>query len=613
MMNGSIRKATIFLLATSLFCFFDSTVWIKAQTKTPASQASASLIPAPGSPLRAPAENKTITEDDCTAAKLGSTIPISAIGEPVSGVTLNAPVWTGAAGSNPAYCSVNGSLAPVDNAANAKPINFRVVLPASWSHRAAQMGGGGMNGSIPNLLGGVDMASNSSLIQLGFATYGSDSGHQMGSDGFARGTGRGSGAGPSGSANDDWALNEEALKNLGYMQLKKTHDAAMVLIERIYGENPRFNYFFGGSQGGREALTVAQRYPADYNGIAANVPIVNFSSLMLAPELIRIQEKPMANWVPPAKVNAIRGEFMRQCDRLDGLVDGIINNYMACRAIFDRTQASGKSNPWSAKRCPNNVDPNPDDTSANACFTDGQISTLRFVYSRYAFATPLANSVKSFGMWVPNTDPSGSGLIVPNRYRGQEGAGDNAPMHSHLGVLGVTGFLMQNLNANPLDYVEGGAFGARRRQISLWLDSTNPDLNAFYKRGGKLIIAIGTNDTLASPGAQLDYYQSVLKKMGRKKVDAFARLFVLPQANHGLSGMNYSVDGDGKSIPAVPIPNMYNRLGLLVDWVEKKVAPPMSVTVTGGSRSLPMCSYPTYPKYIGGPADKADSYECTAP
>jgi feruloyl esterase len=625
-MNGNMRKA--FLLTASLFYLITANAWSRAQTIT--------------SP--AAAENKVITEADCTAAKLGSDIPVSAIGEPVSGVTLSAPVWTAAAGANPAYCSVNGSMAPVDTAANAKPINFRVVLPSSWSRRAAQLGGGGMNGSIPNLLGGVDMGPGTSLIGLGFAAYGSDSGHQMG---FGMGFGRGmtggppqasqggmpqrgmmpgatpqegapqrgmmqGGAPPAGSG-DDWALNDEAMKNLGYLQLKKTHDAAMVLIERIYGEKPRFSYFFGSSQGGREGLTVAQRYPADYDGVAANVPIVNFSSLMLAPALIRIQEKPLANWVPPAKVNAIRGEFMRQCDKLDGLVDGIINNYMACRAIFDRTQARRGSNPWSAKRCPNNVDPNPGDTSANACLTDGQISTLQFVYSRYPFATPLANKVKSFGMWVPNTDPSGSGLIVPSRYRSQEGAGDNAPVHSHMGGLGVTGFLMQNLKANPLDYVEGGVFDARRREISQSLDSTNPDLSAFYKRGGKLIVAIGTNDTLASPGAQLDYYQSVLKKMGRKKVEKFARFFVLPQAGHGLSGTNYSTDGNGKSIPTAPIPSTFSRLNLLMDWVEKNAAPPMALTVTGGKRSLPMCSYPKYPKYVSGPVDAAASYSCAAP
>jgi feruloyl esterase len=394
------------------------------------------------------------------------------------------------------------------------------------------------------------------------------------------------------------------------MQMKKTHDAAMVLMQRMYGERPRFNYYFGSSQGGREALTVAQRYPADYDGVSAEVPIVNFSTLMLAPELIRIQEKPLANWVTPAKVNAIRGEFMRQCDKLDGLVDGVINNYMACRAIFDVKQGRRNRDPWAARRCPNNVDPNPQDTSAAACLTDGQIATLNLVYSRYAFTSPLANGTKSFGMWLPNTDPSGSGLIASIRYRGQEGAAGNAPTHSHLGVLGVTGFLMKDLKANPLDYVEGGAWNKRRVELSAILDATNPDLSAFSRRGGKLIVAIGTDDTLASPGAQLDYYQSVIDRMGQAKVDAFARFFVLPQTGHGLSGRNYTVDGDGKTIPAQQIPSTYDRLGLLTDWVETNKAPGQSVTVTSGERSLPMCSYPAYPKYVSGPQDVAGSYIC---
>jgi predicted peptidase len=554
-------------------------------------------------------QTKAITEADCTIEKLGSSIPVSAIGEPVSGVSLKSPVWTKPSGSTPGYCSVDGSIAPVSKESNAKPINFSVVLPASWSHRAAQMGGAGMNGFIPNLLMGTDMSSRTSLVSLGFATYGSDSGHQMGPMmGFSKKPAK---ERPANS--NDWVLNDEAMKNLGYMQLKKTHDAAMVLIERAYGERPRFNYFFGSSQGGREALTVAQRYPEDYSGVAANVPIVNFSSLMLAPELIRIQEKALENWVTPAKTNAIAGEFMRQCDKLDGLADGIINNYMACRAVFDVKQGEPGRNPWEAKRCPDNKDPNPSDTSANACLTDGQIDTLKFVYSRYLFATPLANGVKSFGMWVPNTDPSGSGLIEPNRFRGQEGADENAPMHSHLGVLGVTGFIMQDLKANPLDYVEGGELNARRKEISIILDSTDPDLSAFSSRGGKMIVAMGTNDTLASPGAQLDYYQSVIDKMGKKNVDAFARFFVLPQANHGLMGTNSSVDGDGKSIPTEPIPTSFNRFNLLVDWVEKGIAPPMSVTVASGNRNLPMCSYPTYPRYQGGSVGKSESYECTMP
>jgi feruloyl esterase len=186
-------------------------------------------------------------------------------------------------------------------------------------------------------------------------------------------------------------------------------------------------------------------------------------------------------------------------------------------------------------------------------------------------------------------------------------------MHSHLGVLGVTGFLMRNIEANPLDYVEGGPLNARRLELSVWLDSTDPDLRAFASRGGRMIVTIGTNDTLASPGAQLDYYQSVIDRMGRTAVDAFARFFVIPQAGHGLSGSSTTVDGNGRTIPAARIPNAYDRLGVLVDWVENGRAPALSLTVTADDRSLPLCSYPTYPRYQSGPAGVATSYACARP
>jgi hypothetical protein len=544
-----------------------------------------------------------ITEAECTATKVGTSIPASAIGLPVAAVTLTAPRWVAATEQQTARCEVDGAMAPVDKAATARPINFRVWLPAEWNRRAAQQGGGGMNGTIPNLAGAYPIMGVTAS-RLGFATYGSDSGHQA-----AMGP---RGAAPAPDAND-WALNDEAIKNLGHMQLKKTRDAAMVIIERAYGSRPRYNYYTGTSQGGREALTVAQRYPADYDGIISNVPIVNFSSLMLGPELIRIHEKPLANWVPPVKVNAIRGEFMRQCDSLDGLVDGVINNYMACWARFDVTQGATGRRPWATKRCPNNVDPSPADTSADACLTDGQISTLELTYRRYMFATPLANGVRSFGMWLPNTDPSGSGLLVAQRFRGQEGAAPDAPMHFHLGVLGVTGFLMQNVNANPLDYVEGGPLNARRIALSADLDSTNPDLSSFAKRGGKAIVTIGTNDTLASPGAQLDYYQSVIGRMGQATVDGFARFFVIPQANHGLGGASYGVDGNGQTVTPFAIPNAYDRFAVLINWVEKGAAPGKALTVTAGDRSLPLCSYPAYPRYVSGPVSSAASYRCDAP
>src|SRR5436190_3940508 len=158
-----------------------------------------------------------ITAADCTAVKVGDAIPASAIGEPVSAVVLAAPKWVAAADPLPARCEVDGRLMPVDTAPNAPSINFRVWLPAEWNRRAVQQGGGGMNGVIPDLRGTAYTIGGRSPAALGFVTYGSDSGHQSA---FGRGA-----ATPGGN---DWALNDEAIANLGYMQLKKTHDAAMV-------------------------------------------------------------------------------------------------------------------------------------------------------------------------------------------------------------------------------------------------------------------------------------------------------------------------------------------------------------------------------------------------
>ncbi len=542
--------------------------------------------------------NKIISRADIE--KAGSSIPVSAIGEPVSSVKLYAPRWVEATDAGPAYGVVEGSIFPVDP--KGWPINFRVLLPASWSYRSMQMGGGGMNGTITVREG------RNPMITKGIVLYGSDSGHQssMGAKDKPLATG------PEGTGPNDWALNEEAIRNLGYMQMKKTHDAAMVIIERIYGEKPRFNYYSGGSQGGREGLMVAQRYPADYDGIISDVPIVSFSSLMLAPELIRIQEKPLANWISPSLTGITRAEFLRQCDELDGLADGIINNYMASREIFDITDGRGPDDPWKSLRKPAGAD------KAADGLTSEQISTLGFIYSPYRFPAPLANGVKSFGMWLPNIEPDGFATITATRYKGQEGADENAPVHGSMGVLGVTAFLMQDISANPLDYSETKEMNKRRKMVSDWLDANNPDLSAFYKHGGKIIITSGTQDFIASSGAQLDYYQLLVDKMGKEKLDQFARMYVVPQGGHGLSGRSYKENGRGEAVEVknIPTPNSADKTDLIIAWVEEGRAPSKTLVIspegrisenTSGKGYL-LCSYPCYPKYVKGPADEAASY-----
>lgn len=583
----------------------------------------------------------SLTETACTSAALAATLPADRIGEPVSAVVLDSLTWVAAVQDAPAHCLVNGRLQPVDTSSTAQPIRFAVALPAAWNRRAIQLGGGGMNGTVPRVAGND--------LRQGYATYGSDSGH----------------------ANDpNWALNDEAIRNLGYAQMKKTRDAAFVLIERAYGERPAFNYYVGGSQGGREGLTVAQRYPDDYDGVLSTVPIVGFSSLMLAPALSRIQERSLNAWVPPTKGRALLAEFMRQCDGLDARIDGVINNYVDCRALFNVNDGGREPDPWARLHCPNDVDPNPQDTSERACLTARQIETVSFVFSEYAAGVQLAHGRKTFGMWAPSTAVAGGGfgppplaaagprgavpppgaappaaagparvpgagapgaaapgrggppggmamappggLFVAQRYRGQEGAAPDAPVFSTLGSIGVNGFVMQDLAANPLDY-DTAKYRARREQISPWLDSTNPDLAAFRRSGGKLIVVVGTDDTIAPSGEQLDYYQSLLDAMGRRAVDDFARLYVLPQTGHGLTGNSASIDGNGAAVQPTPIPSSIDRFALLREWVENGKAPDKSEIVTGSSGSRPMCSYPEYPRYTGGAADAAASYVCAAP
>src|SRR5436190_58649 len=147
-------------------------ILLMALLALPRALTAAEPIPAPGSNLPPITEDRTITAADVTAEKVGTTIPASAIGEPVGGVTLSAPRWVEATANSVAYALVEGFIASKDP--KGKPINFRVLLPASWSRRAIQMGGGGMNGMVPMLRG-----ERSGSPTAGYARYGSDSGHQM--------------------------------------------------------------------------------------------------------------------------------------------------------------------------------------------------------------------------------------------------------------------------------------------------------------------------------------------------------------------------------------------------------------------------------------------------
>src|SRR5215475_14523610 len=149
------------------------------------------------------------------------------------------------------YCKVLGAVAPVDP--NAPPVNFEVNLPAEWNGKAVQYGGGGSNGVLVTGLAPLRDARRDMPVPVarGFATWGTDSGHENRQLPHPRA----------------FALNDESLVNMAYAAYKKTHDVGVRILRAFYDREPAKIYFYGGSEGGREALMMAQRFPADFDGI----------------------------------------------------------------------------------------------------------------------------------------------------------------------------------------------------------------------------------------------------------------------------------------------------------------------------------------------------------
>ena len=192
----------------------------------------------------------------------GMSIPASAIGLPTSGATVVSatvvPRSEASGSALPEYCIVSGRIAPVDS--SAPDIRFSLALPTQWNAKALMLGGGGLDGSVPNVAGNVSAGPKDRPVPLarGYATFGSDSGHQ---------------AGALDSLDGAFGMNDEALSNWNSGDaLKKTRDAAMYVIGARYGRTPMKSYFAGGSTGGREALTVIQRWPRDWDGAIALYP-----------------------------------------------------------------------------------------------------------------------------------------------------------------------------------------------------------------------------------------------------------------------------------------------------------------------------------------------------
>jgi Tannase and feruloyl esterase len=509
----------------------------------------------------------------------------SEIGPPSGGATItSAQMATVPAdplnpGATRDYCRVLGAVQPIDP--NAPPVNFEVNLPTDWNGKAVQYGGGGSNGVLITGLAPLRDARRDTPVPVarGFATWGTDSGHDNQQLPHPRA----------------FALNDESLINMAYAAYKKTHDVGVRIARAFYDQAPAKVYFYGGSEGGREALMMAQRFPTDFDGIVSVVPVANYTggNLMRA-KLAQLQRE--GGWISPVKVKLIQNAVNAACDKLDGFEDGVISAYEKCLSTFD----------VGTLRCPSEAD------TSDTCLSDKQIEADRLVHRPYQYPFEMKNGVTAFPGWTYGSEVQPGGMI--DTITGKESPQfpiTNVKSQS-VAWANADGFVRYFFSRDPMSnpfQFSAENFASRIKEISEMFDATDPDLSAFQARGGKLILKGNGADYQRSVLQEIDYYKSVVSKMGQDHVDQFIRFYVTPGVNHPGNG----VTRDGKAVPA-----KVDLLGVLDAWVDMGKAPDTLTQISQQEQapfttiaSRPMCRYPLSPRYHGeGDPSQAVSFTC---
>jgi len=503
----------------------------------------------------------------------GQTIAASEIGLPTRGALVTSAMMVGATQSgngNGDYCRITGEIRPVRD--DAPDIHFELNLPKRWNGRALQLGGGGYSGEVVSGTDMVPFAPRTTPLSQGYATFGSDSGHV--------GT----------SARAEFAVNDEALLNFGYGHLKKTHDVALALITQNYGKPPQRVYFAGGSTGGREGYTVIERFPADYDGVIADAPAINFSGVrLLGVKIGQMAYDVPDGFVPPVKQKLVYRRVLAVCDALDGVADGIVSNVDACHARERQIVAS--------LRCPDGTD------QGNECLSAPQIDTLNALNDGLDLPYALANGARVY---------PGYNVYAGSDFSGMLGLG-RSPVRLARPDIIANGYLFAQADAymkyfvarDPnfetlnFDLAHPDPYEERLVELSQMVGAMNPDLSAFVAHGGRVITLHGLADEVISPNETIAFYRSIVAKFGLEKTDTFMRLYMVPGFQHG----------NGVFIPS------WDALGALDKWVTYGVAPETLVatdiaTATNG-RSRPLCRFPAFPRYLGkGSVNLATSFRC---
>jgi Tannase and feruloyl esterase len=529
-------------------------------------------------PIGAAAVSKAATLGAQCAALADATVTPQSIGMPTRGAHIDSATMIAATASgnqSGEFCRVTGSIKA--DLATAPDIHFDLNLPVRWNGRALQIGGGGYDGVVVSGLGVMPFSPVHAPLAEGYVTFGDDSGH----------TGNSSLA--------VFGLVDEAVVNFGYAHLKKTHDVALALIERVYGRRPERMYFGGGSTGGREGYTVLQRFPDDYDGVIANSPALNFSGVrLLGVALGHAEYATPGGYLPPALLERVYQRTLEVCDKLDGAADGIISDVQGCRLheqeVIDSLRCTAVTPPGSGE----------------ACLTDAQLATLLVLRDGLSLPYPLS--------WKAN-QYAGYNVFQGTRFTGRLGLAHDPerppfPTFVANGYLFTQGdsyiryFVTQNAKFDSLsfDIQHPGRYRQQLFALSQTIGSMDTDLTRYIAHGGKLITLQGLADEVISPNQTISYYDALIERYGLSKVDSFMRLYMVPGYQHG----------NGVFIPSVDL------LGALDDWVTHGVSPETltatDIAAATNGRTRPLCRYPMFPRYLGkGNMNEAHNFTCTEP
>jgi hypothetical protein len=462
-----------------------------------------------------------------------------------------------AAGGVPAFCRVSGLLNP--------EIAFEVSLPDKWNGRFYMIGNGGHAGEA--LTDPMRVAQIHAALQAGFAVAQTNTGHDSRKE-------------PGASF---VMSNPQKAIDYAYRAVHLTATTAKDITREYYGKPVARAYWNSCSNGGRQGLIEAQRFPDDFDGIVANAPWVDQTGFTIGAlwNQKALSEAP----VTAAKMALVAEKVMAKCDALDGLKDGLIDDPRKCS--FDPAR--------DVPACSEGTD-GPD------CLTAAQAAAIAKVYGG-----PVSNGKPFFPGYM-----LGSEAIMP-LFGGGTGSGwmnliVSAQPNGKPADFGLAEDTMRYLVLKPpqpnWDY-RTFDFDRDIHMLDEWskqADAKNPDLSKFRSRGGKLLMTYGWADPILQPMAGVNYYEKAIAQNGPKTTDFF-RLFMIP-------GMSHCSGGIG--------PDRHDPMTAIIDWVEKGQAPTsmLASRVVGDKvvRTRPLCPYPKVARYSGkGSIDDAANFACTAP